>query len=142
MNNFNIKFLKFYKKPHSKFRFAGISLRKRGSMDINYAVICLDYARISASEIEAARRAIRKITKKAGKIHIRIYPYLPLTKKPAEVRMGKGKGSKIRAWVYPAKPGKILFELSGLSKNLSVSALKAAEEKLSIKCKLVSLKEF
>jgi large subunit ribosomal protein L16 len=142
VNNFNIRFLKYYKKPHSKPRLAGIATSTVPFKNENYALVCLDYARITSNEIESARRAIRKITKKSGKIFIRIYPYLPLTKKPAEVRMGKGKGSKIRAWVYPAKPGKIIFELAGLTKNLSLVALNAAAEKMSIKCKLVQLSEF
>jgi len=141
MNNFNIKFLKYYKKPHSKFKLAGFSINQAPRLSENYAMICLEYARITSNEIESARRAIRKITKKSGKVYIRVYPYLPLTKKPAEVRMGKGKGSKIRAWVYPIKPGKIIFELSGLTKNLSLVALSAAAEKMSVKCKLIKLSE-
>jgi len=148
MNNYNIKFLKKYKKPHGKVRLVGLGfLNKTVILDkLNdtavYAIKSLEYGKVTVDQIEAARRAIRKITKKSGKIYIRIYPYLPLMKKPAEVRMGKGKGSKIRAWVCPVKPGKSLFEISGVSKTLATSALSAALEKLSVKCKIINLIDF
>lgn len=142
MNNFNIKFLKKYKKPHSKVRLVGYGFSNSAVSNNNFAIKSLSYGRITASQIESARRAIRKITKKSGHIFIRIYPFMPLTKKPAEVRMGKGKGSKIRAWVCPVKPGKTLFEISGVSPTLALLALNAALVKLSVKCKIISLVDF
>lgn len=143
MNNFNIKFLKKFKKPFGKVKQNGFRISFKSSVvKYDYAIKSLVYGKITSNEIESARRAIRKITKKVGKVFIRIYPYLPLTKKPAEVRMGKGKGSKIRNWVYPIKPGKTLFEISGVTKSLSLLALEKAKEKLSVKCKIVDLGKF
>jgi len=145
MNNYNIKFLKKYKKPHGKVKLVGLGFKStntRYSNFIGFAIKSLEYGKITASQIESARRAVRKITKKSGKIFIRVYPYLPLMKKPAEVRMGKGKGSKIRAWVYPVRPGKTIFELVGVSKILAQIALEAAIEKLSVKCKIINLIDF
>src|SRR5690349_15510769 len=122
MNSYNIKFLKKFKKPHGKVKLAGIginaTINKEGISRLNdkgFALKTLEYGKLTSNEIESARRAIRKVTKKFGKVLIRVYPYLPLTKKPAEVRMGKGKGSKVRAWVSPVKPGKTLFEVFGVS---------------------------
>jgi large subunit ribosomal protein L16 len=144
MNNYNIKFLKKYKKPHGKVKLSGLGLKSSVrviNFDI-FAIKSLEYGKVTANQIESARRAVRKITKKSGKILIRIYPYLPLMKKPAEVRMGKGKGSKIRAWVYPVRPGKTILELAGVSKTLAQSALLAAVEKLSLRCKIINLIDF
>jgi len=141
MNNFNIKYLKKFKKPFGKFKLSGFRLEFNCKSDYDYALKSLTYGKLTSKEIESARRAIRKVTKKLGKIAIRVYPYLPLTKKPAEVRMGKGKGSKIRDWVYPTRPGKTLFEISGIPETLGLLALNKAKEKLSIKCKIINLRK-
>lgn len=142
MNNYNITFLKKYKKPHGKVKLAGYGFNTKKIVNKNFAIKALQYGKITSNQIEAARRAIRKITKKVGKVYIRVYPFLPLTKKPAEVRMGKGKGSKIRAWVYPVKPGKTVFEISGVSKTIAMLALASAIEKLAVKCKIINLLDF
>ena len=92
--------------------------------------------RITARQIEAARRAITREMKRAGQIWIRIFPDVPVSDKPAEVRMGKGKGS-IEYWCARVKPGRIMFELEGVSEELARSALALGAAKLPIKTKFV-----
>ncbi len=87
---------------------------------------------ISSKQIESARRVITRVLKKQGYIWIRIFPDKPMTKKPLEVRMGKGKGN-VEYWVSVIKPGKILYELSGVNENLAKKAFKLASAKLSVK---------
>ena len=89
---------------------------------------------ITARQIEAARVSINREIKRGGKIWIRIFPYKPLTKKPAETRMGKGKGS-VEAWVAPVKAGRILFELGGVGEDLARKAFELAGHKLPLKIK-------
>ncbi len=92
---------------------------------------------VSARQIEAARRAIVRAVRRRGKIWIRIFPDKPVTKKPAETRMGKGKGS-VEYWVAVVKPGRILFEIGGVPEDLAREALRLASYKLSVKTKIVS----
>jgi len=91
---------------------------------------------ITSRQIEAARKAIVGRTKRGGKIWIRIFPDKPVTKKPAEVRMGKGKGP-VDHYVAVVKPGRIIFELAGVEENVAVEALERAAQKLSIKTRIV-----
>lgn len=91
---------------------------------------------ISSRQIEAARIAMTRHVKRGGKMWIRFFPDKPLTKKPAEVRMGKGKGPT-EAWVAVIKPGKILYEMEGVPKELAKEALRLASHKLPIKTKFV-----
>jgi large subunit ribosomal protein L16 len=93
--------------------------------------------RISARQIEAARRAITRHMKRAGRVWIRIFPDLPITKKPAEVRMGSGKGSP-ELWVARVKPGRIMFELDGVSDQVAKEALLLGAAKLPIKTRIVT----
>ena len=93
--------------------------------------------RITARQIEAARRAMTRHIKRGGKIWIRVFPDKPITKKPLETRMGKGKGSP-EYWVANVRPGRILFEVEGISKELAQEAFRIAGNKLAIKTKLVS----
>jgi large subunit ribosomal protein L16 len=95
---------------------------------------------ITNRQIEAARVALTRKIKRGGKVWIRIFPDKPFTKKPAETRMGKGKGAP-EYWVAVVKPGRILFELEGVSENLARMALKLASDKLPIRCKFVSRSE-
>ena len=92
---------------------------------------------ISAQQIEAARIAITRHVKRRGKIWIRIFPDKPITSKPAEVRMGKGKGS-VEGWVAPVKAGRILYEMEGIEESVAREALRLASHKLSIPTKIVS----
>lgn len=91
---------------------------------------------ISARQIEAARRAITHHTQRGGRLWIRIFPDKPITKKPAEVRMGSGKGD-VYEYVAVVKPGRILFEMGGVSKDLARQALRLAAHKLSVKTKII-----
>lgn len=92
---------------------------------------------ISNTQIEAARVAMTRSIKRGGKVWIRIFPDKPVTKKPAETRMGSGKGTP-ELWVAVVKPGKIMFELAGVSEDIAREAMRLAEHKLPIKCKFVS----
>jgi large subunit ribosomal protein L16 len=93
--------------------------------------------RITARQIEAARRAIARHTKRQGRIWLRIFPDLPVTKKPAEVRMGSGKGG-VELWVARVKPGRILFEIGGVNPQIAKEALELGAAKLPIKTRIVT----
>lgn len=92
---------------------------------------------ITSNQIEAARIAMTRYIKRGGKVWIKIFPDKPITKKPAEVRMGSGKGA-VEYWVAVVKPGRIMFELAGVSEEIAREALRLAIHKLPIKCKIVS----
>lgn len=103
-----------------------------------YALKTLESGKISSRQIEAARIAISRKVKRGGKLWIRIFPDYPETRKPAETRMGKGKGNPDH-WVARIKPGRILFEISGVDNNLAKEALDSASHKLPVKTKIVSI---
>ena len=92
--------------------------------------------RVTAREIEAARRAMTRHMKRAGRVWIRVYPDVPVSKKPIEVRMGKGKGTP-ELWVCRVKPGRIMFEIDGVSVDVAREALALAAAKLSVKTRFV-----
>jgi large subunit ribosomal protein L16 len=96
----------------------------------------LDHGKLTAQQIESARVAIMRHIKRGGKVWIRVFPDRPITKKPAEVRMGKGKGSP-EGWYAPVKPGRILYEVTGVSLELAKEALKRAAYKLPVKTVIV-----
>lgn len=102
----------------------------------DFAMKTLEPGRISARQIESARRAIQRSVKRGGKLWIRIFPDKPITKKPAEVRMGKGKGS-VDHWVAPVKPGRVLYEINGVTREQAQAAFKLAGYKLPVKTKFV-----
>lgn len=102
----------------------------------DYGLQALEPAWITARQIEAARRAIVRHVRRRGKYWIRIFPDKPVTAKPAETRMGKGKGSVDR-YVAVVKPGRIMFELSGVSEDMAREAMRLASYKLPIKCQFV-----
>ncbi|MCL2017730.1 MAG: 50S ribosomal protein L16 [Alphaproteobacteria bacterium] len=95
--------------------------------------------RVTARQIEAARRAITRYMKRQGKLWIRVFPDVPVTKKPAEVRMGKGKGS-VEYWVCRVKPGRIMFELDGVKPEIATEGLRLAAAKLPVRTKIVERK--
>jgi large subunit ribosomal protein L16 len=110
----------------------------RGS-NLNYGEFGLqavDCGYITSKQIEAARIAMTRHVKRGGKIWIRIFPDKPVTKKPAEVRMGKGKGAP-EGWVAVIKPGRVLYEMSGVSKELAQEALRLAMHKLPVKTRFI-----
>ncbi len=103
----------------------------------SYGLKALEPERVTARQIEAARRAITRTMKRAGKVWIRIFPDVPVTSKPAEVRMGSGKGSP-EYWACRVKPGRIMFEIDGVPMELAREALALGAAKLPIKTKFVA----
>ncbi|PJB68996.1 MAG: 50S ribosomal protein L16 [Alphaproteobacteria bacterium CG_4_9_14_3_um_filter_47_13] len=124
-----------YRKQH-KGRIRGLA--KGGSnLDFGtYGLKALQPERITARQIEAARRALTRHMKRQGKVFIRIFPDVPVSKKPLEVRQGKGKGS-VEYWAARVEPGRILFELDGVSEVIARQALSLAAAKLPIKTKFI-----
>lgn len=106
----------------------------------DFALQALEPAWITNRQIEAARIAINRYVRRGGKLWIKIFPDRPLTVKPAETRMGKGKGSP-EHWVAVVKPGRIMFELSGVSEEVAREAMRLAMHKLPIKCRFVKREE-
>jgi len=104
-----------------------------------YGLKATDRGRITARQIEAARKAMTRHIRRGGKIWIRIFPDKPITKKPLEVRQGKGKGN-VEYWVAQIQPGKILYEMSGVDENLAKEALTLAASKLPVSTKFVTRK--
>ena len=104
-----------------------------------YGLKATDRGRITARQIEAARRAMTRHIRRGGKIWIRIFPDKPITKKPLEVRQGKGKGN-VEYWVAQIQPGKILYEMSGVEEDLAKEALTLAAAKLPVNTKFVTRK--
>jgi len=129
-----------YRKSH-KGRLRGIA--NRGG-DVNFGDIglkALTHGRITSRQIEAARIAINRHIKRAGKVWIRVFPHKPVTKKAAETRMGSGKGSP-EMHVAMVRPGTILFELEGVSNSMAHEALRLASHKLPVKTRTVRRNEF
>ena len=102
-----------------------------------YGIVATELAWITANQIEAARVAMTRYIKRGGKVWIKIFPDKPVTAQPAETRMGKGKGN-LEYWVAVVKPGRVMFEISGVSEEIAKEALRLAVHKLPIKCKIVS----
>ena len=105
-----------------------------------YGLQALEAVWLSNRQIEAARVAMTRKMKRGGKVWIRIFPDRPFTRKPNETRMGKGKGS-LEGWVAVVKPGRILFEIAGVERELAVEALSVADQKLPIKVKIVEAEQ-
>lgn len=124
-----------YRKQH-RGRRKGIATRGNSLAFGNYALKTLEPAWITQRQIEAARVAISRYLKRSGKLWIRIFPDKPVSKKPAETRMGKGKGSP-EFWVAVVKPGRILFELGGIPKEEATEALRLGASKLPVKTKII-----
>ena len=111
----------------------------KGNYKLNfgsYGLKALQPERITTRQIESARKAITRYLKRAGRLWIRIFPDVPVSKKPAEVRMGKGKGN-VEYWVCRVNPGRIMFEVDGVNINDARKAMRLAAAKLPIKCKFV-----
>ena len=106
----------------------------------DYGLQALEPAWITSRQIEAARVAMTRYTKRGGKVWIKIFPDKPITQQPAETRMGKGKGSP-EYWVAVVKPGRVMFEIGGVSEDLAREAMRLAAYKLPVKCKFVKKEE-
>ena len=105
-----------------------------------YGLVALEPAWITSNQIEAARIAMTRYIKRGGQVWIKIFPDKPITEKPAETRMGSGKGSP-EYWVAVVKPGRVMFEIDGVDKELAAEAMRLAAMKLPIKCKFVTKEE-
>ena len=130
-----VKFRKMF-----KGRTTGLAHRGAEISFGHYGLQALEPGWVTARQIEAARVALTRHIKRGGKVWIRIFPDKPITKKPAETRMGKGKGSP-EAWVAVVKPGRMLFELEGVTREVAESAMALAAAKLSVKSKFVVREE-
>ncbi len=128
-----------YRRVH-RGRMTGKALRGNKVTYGEYGIQALEPAWITANQIEAARIAMTRYCKRFGKVWIKIFPDKPVTKKPAEVRMGSGKGSP-EFWVAVVKPGKVMFELAGVPEATAREALRLAANKLPIKTKFVTKEE-
>jgi len=106
----------------------------------SYGLIAEECAWIDSKQIEAARIAMTRSIKRGGKVYIKIFPHKPITKKPAEVRMGSGKGSP-EYWVAVVKPGRVMFEIEGVTEAQAREAMRLAAHKLPIKCKFAVKKK-
>ncbi|MCM1043113.1 MAG: 50S ribosomal protein L16 [Corallococcus sp.] len=105
-----------------------------------YGLMALEPAWITSNQIEAARVAMTRFVKRGGKVWVDIFPHKPVTKKPAETRMGSGKGSP-EYWVAVVKPGRVMFEMAGITEEQAREALRLASHKLPVKCKFVKKEE-
>jgi large subunit ribosomal protein L16 len=106
-----------------------------------YGLVALQPAWITSNQIEAARIAMTRYIKRGGHVWIKIFPHKPVTEKPAETRMGSGKGSP-EYWVAVVKPGRVMFEIAGVTEDIAKEALRLAAHKLPIKCKVVTNMDF
>jgi large subunit ribosomal protein L16 len=121
-------------------RMRGIARRGADVQFGEYGLQALEPAWITSRQIEAARRAIVRHIRRRGKVWIRIFPDKPVTKKPAETRMGKGKGS-VDHWVAVVRPGRVMFELAGVSEDVAREAMRLASHKLPIKTRFLARQE-
>ncbi|MBQ8134165.1 MAG: 50S ribosomal protein L16 [Clostridia bacterium] len=128
-----------YRRVH-RGRMTGKALRGNKVTYGEYGIQALEPGWITANQIEAARVAMTRYCKRFGKVWIKIFPDKPVTKKPAEVRMGSGKGSP-EFWVAVVKPGRVMFELAGVTQETAREALRLAAMKLPIKTKFVTKEE-
>ena len=106
----------------------------------DYGLMAMEPCWVTSQQIEAARIALTRYTKRGGKVWIKIFPDKPVTEKPAETRMGSGKGSP-EYWVAVVKPGRVMFEIAGVSEEIAREALRLASHKLPVKCKIVKREE-
>ncbi len=124
-------------RKQQKGRNRGLAWRGNSVAFGEFGLRALEHCWLTSQQIEAARIAIVRCAKKGAKVWIRVFPDKPITKKPAETRMGKGKGS-VEAWVAVIKPGRIIYEIEGVPEEVAREALRLAAAKLPIKCKIVS----
>jgi len=125
-----------FRKQH-KGRIHGLATRGNELNFGSYGLKAQEPARVTARQIEAARRALTRHMKRAGRVWIRIFPDVPVSKKPTEVRMGKGKGAP-EFWAARVKPGRILFEIDGVPAQIARESMRLAAAKLPIRCRFVA----
>ena len=125
-----------YRRVH-RGRLKGKAMRGNTLAYGDFGLVALESAWITSNQIEAARIAMTRYIRRGGQVWIKIFPDKPITEKPAETRMGSGKGS-VDHWVAVVKPGRILFEMNGVAEEVAKEAMRLAMHKLPIKCKFVS----
>ncbi|NQW36100.1 MAG: 50S ribosomal protein L16 [Flavobacteriales bacterium] len=135
------KKVKYRKVQKGKGQLQGISNRGHRLSNGMFGIKSLEQNWITARQIEAARIAATRYMKREGQLWIKIFPDKPITKKPLEVRMGKGKGAP-EYWVAPIKPGRIMFEIGGVSLEIAKEALRLAAQKLPVKTKFIIARDF
>ena len=128
-----------YRRVH-RGRMTGKATRGNTQAYGEYGLVATEPAWITSNQIEAARIAMTRYTKRGGQVWIKIFPDKPVTKKPAETRMGSGKGSP-EFWVAVVKPGRVMFEIAGVSEEVAREALRLASHKLPIKTKVIARAE-
>ena len=129
-----------YRRVH-RGRLTGKAMRGNTVTYGDFGLQALEPAWVTANQIEAARIAMTRYTKRAGQVWIKIFPDKPITEKPAETRMGSGKGSP-EYWVAVVKPGRVMFEMDGITEEQAKEAMRLAAHKLPIKCKFVTKADF
>jgi large subunit ribosomal protein L16 len=133
------------KRTRFRKQFKGrIHGKAKGGTDLNfgtYGLKAVEPERVTARQIESARRAMTRHMKRQGRVWIRIFPDVPVTAKPIEVRMGKGKGSVDR-WVCKVKPGRMMFEIDGVSEDVAKEALRLAAMKLPVKTRTITREDW
>lgn len=125
-----------YRRVH-RGRLTGKAYRGNEISNGSFGLVALEPAWISSKQIEAARIAMTRYIKRGGQVWIKIFPDKPITKKPLETRMGKGKGAP-EYWVAVVKPGRVMFEIEGVSEEVAREAMRLAAHKLPIKCKFIA----
>ncbi len=128
-------------RKQQKGRIRGLATRGTNLDFGSFALKSLEPVRITSRQLEACRMTISRTMKREGQIWIRVFPDKPITKKPAEVRMGKGKGAP-EYWVAPVQPGRIIFELEGVTREVAEHALYLAAQKLSVRTKFVVRRDY
>ena len=125
-----------YRRVH-RGRLTGRAHRGNTITNGSYGLVAMEPAWITSNQIEAARIAMTRYTKRGGKVWIKIFPDKPITEKPAETRMGSGKGSP-EYWVAVVKPGRVMFEMDGVNEEIAREAMRLAMHKLPIKCRFAT----
>ncbi|MEG0770656.1 MAG: 50S ribosomal protein L16 [Clostridia bacterium] len=128
-----------YRKQH-RGRMKGVATRGNTISHGEFGLITTEPSWITSNQIEAARIAMTRYIKRGGQVWIKIFPDKPVTQKPAETRMGSGKGSP-EYWVAVVKPGRVMFEMAGISEEVAREALRLAAHKLPVKCKFIKKEE-
>lgn len=128
-------------RKQQKGRIRGVARRGCNLSFGDYGLQATSHGRVTARQIEAGRMAMSRAAKRGGKLWVRIFPDKPICKKPAETRMGKGKGSP-EEWVVPVKRGRMLYEMQGVDKETALESLRLASHKLSVKTKIVVREDY
>lgn len=128
-------------RKHHKGRNRGLAFKGSSISFGSFALKSLEFGRLTSRQIEAARIALTRHMKREGKVWIRVFPDKPLTSKPAEVRMGKGKGA-VDHYVAEVQPGRIIFEIEGVSPEIAYASLRLGAQKLPMLCKTVTRHDF